>query len=155
MARLLIHHLSGSKAGTDEIIPLPRYVTDLKIGREVGCEIRFDPFNDSAVSRHHAAIRWEKDDAPGSEAANFVLIDLISSNGTFLNGHRLERPELLKSGDVIEFGRSGPAIRVQIEIGGVVQMATPSTGFIEKVVPPAETLLKTPVPRGKKVPSAD
>jgi serine protease Do len=140
MARLIVHHLSGSKAGCDEIIPLPRYVTDLKLGREIGCEIRFDPNDDSAVSRHHAAIRWQQSGEPGINASAFTLIDLMSSNGTYLNGHRLEAPAPIKSGDVIELGRGGPSIRLTIELGMSEQFAAPATASIAKVLPPADKL---------------
>lgn len=135
-----MHHLSGSKAGSDEIIPLPRYVADLKLGREIGCEIRFDPHDDSAVSRHHAAIRWQQSDNPGVNASAFTLIDLMSSNGTYLNGHRLEAPAVIKSGDVIELGRGGPSIRLTIELGMSEQFAAPATASIAKVLPPADKL---------------
>jgi len=53
------------------------------------------------VSRRHAAIRREKD--------QFILSDLDSRNGTFLNGKRLHssQPHTLVPGDVIEFGSGG------------------------------------------------
>ena len=135
-----MHHLSGSKAGSDEIIPLPRHLSDLKLGREVGCEIRFDPNDDSAVSRHHAAIRWQQTDKPGEAASAFMLIDLMSSNGTYLNGHRMELPAAIKSGDVIELGRGGPTIRLTIELGSSAEHAAPPTASIAKVLPPAQAL---------------
>jgi len=140
MARLIVNHLSGSKAGSDEIIPLPRYLTDLKLGREVGCEIRFDPNDDSAVSRYHAAIRWQQSEKPGDIASSFTLIDLMSSNGTYLNGRRLEAPATIKSGDIIELGRGGPSFRISIELGMNEQYAAPATASIAKVLPPAEKL---------------
>jgi len=137
MARLIVHHLSGSKAGSDEIIPLPRYVSDIKLGREVGCEIRFDPNDDGAVSRHHAAIRWQQSDNPGDSATAFTLVDLMSSNGTYLNGRRLEAPATIKNGDVIELGRGGPSIRITIELAMNERFAAPATASIAKVLPPA------------------
>jgi serine/threonine protein kinase len=53
------------------------------------------------ISRRHASIRREKDE--------FVLYDLDSRNGTFLNGKRLpaSQPHTLVTGDVIEFGSGG------------------------------------------------
>jgi serine/threonine protein kinase len=53
------------------------------------------------ISRRHASIRREKDE--------FVLYDLESRNGTFLNGKRLpaSQPYRLAPGDVIEFGTGG------------------------------------------------
>ena len=49
------------------------------------------------ISRHHAAIRQESD-------GGYLLMDLGSSNGTFLNGQRLTRPVVLRNGWIIEIG---------------------------------------------------
>src|SRR4051812_33049755 len=49
------------------------------------------------VSRNHAAIRQESD-------GTFLLVDLGSSNGTFLNGQRVTRPVTLRNGCNIEIG---------------------------------------------------
>jgi len=53
------------------------------------------------ISRRHAAIKREKNE--------FILYDLDSRNGTFINGQRLSsaQPHTLVSGDVIEFGTGG------------------------------------------------
>ena len=53
------------------------------------------------VSRRHAMIQRKGDD--------FILHDLESRNGTFVNGERLSssQPHILVSGDVIEFGSGG------------------------------------------------
>lgn len=53
--------------------------------------------NTERVSRFHAAIRLESD-------GTFLLMDLGSSNGTFLNGQRLSRPVVLRNGWIIEIG---------------------------------------------------
>ena len=66
----------------------------VSIGREVGNVIKLD---DDEVSRRHAEIRRV------GEA--FIVGDLKSSNGTFLNDERVERAEL-SPGDRIRIGRS-------------------------------------------------
>jgi len=45
-------------------------------------------------SRYHAEVRWEK--------PHYVLHDMDSTNGTFVNGERLIAPHALKDGDRIE-----------------------------------------------------
>ncbi len=51
---------------------------------------------DPYISSVHAAIYFEKD--------KFVVDDLKSSNGTYLNEKRIER-EVLKDNDIIKFGK--------------------------------------------------
>lgn len=67
--------------------------TDLGRGDGVSLRLR-----DRAVSRMHARIRRED--------SGFVLEDLGTPNGVFLNGVRLEAPAPLSDGDVMELGRS-------------------------------------------------
>jgi len=60
-----------------------------------------DPSNtltiaDAEVSRHHARLT--------AQGGKFVLEDLGSTNGTFVNGKRLSAPYVLRSGDVVSFG---------------------------------------------------
>jgi two-component system, NtrC family, sensor kinase len=66
----------------------------ISIGREAGNAVQVD---DNEVSRRHAEIRRVGD--------TYVLGDLKSSNGTFVNDIRVERVELT-SGDRIRLGRT-------------------------------------------------
>ena len=52
--------------------------------------------NDPSVSRHHAMISQHGD--------QYELEDMASSNGTFINGERIESRAVLADGDVIGFG---------------------------------------------------
>lgn len=62
------------------------------IGREPGCEVELV---EAAVSRRHAEIRWTY--------AGYLLRDLGSRNGTFVNSTEIEET-LLTDGDLIEVG---------------------------------------------------
>jgi hypothetical protein len=66
--------------------------TGATIGRE-GCDI---VLSDSEVSRRHAMVRREGD--------VFVIEDLGSTNGTFVNGERITAPRRLTEGDEVRFG---------------------------------------------------
>lgn len=66
----------------------------MSIGRESGNFVQLD---DNEVSRRHAEIR--------RVGAGFVVGDLKSSNGTYLNNRKVERAELA-SGDQIQIGRT-------------------------------------------------
>jgi pSer/pThr/pTyr-binding forkhead associated (FHA) protein len=65
------------------------------IGREPINDI---PLNDPEISRRHARIDFD--------GGRYLLEDLGSTNGTYLNGRRLTEPAPLKNGDVVEFGES-------------------------------------------------
>lgn len=73
--------------------PITRPVTT--IGRE-GCDILL--LQDDLVSRRHAKIERQGD--------TLVLTDLDSTNGTFVNGVRLQGPRTLRPGDIIQVGGS-------------------------------------------------
>jgi VWFA-related protein len=51
---------------------------------------------DATVSRHHA---WIK-----SEGEAFLVFDIGSANGTYVNDEQIEEPHLLQNGDLIRFG---------------------------------------------------
>jgi len=63
------------------------------LGRSRQCEVMVD---DPNVSRQHAEIR--------PRGGSWVVTDLGSTNGSQLNGRRLEQPTVLKPGDEIELG---------------------------------------------------
>ena len=67
----------------------------LRAGRLGSLEIVLD---DSSVSRRHAEIRFH---AP----TGWVLRDLSSTNGTYLNGHRLTVERPLHSKEIVQFGK--------------------------------------------------
>jgi hypothetical protein len=72
------------------------------LGRSRQCDV---VLNDPNVSRQHAEIR--------PRGGSWVLSDLGSTNGSSLNGRRIEGPEVIKAGDEIEIGTS--TIRFELE----------------------------------------
>lgn len=52
--------------------------------------------NDAEISRRHARLTFQ--------GGKYVLEDLGSTNGTFVNGQRLAGPRVLKTGEVVSFG---------------------------------------------------
>jgi hypothetical protein len=72
------------------------------LGRSRQCDVVLD---DANVSRQHAEIR--------PRGGSWVLTDLGSTNGSCLNGRRIEDTEVLKPGDEIELGTS--LIRFELE----------------------------------------
>ena len=65
----------------------------LSIGRSEHNDISI---HDTYASHEHACVTKIK--------KNYWLYDLNSTNGTFLNGKRVDREEVLKDGDIIKIG---------------------------------------------------
>ncbi len=78
--------------GTERTFEL---ASDVVVGRHANADV---VLNDRQASRRHARIVIR-----GTEA---VLEDLMSSNGTFVNGQRLDGPYVLRAGDKVQIGDS-------------------------------------------------
>jgi diguanylate cyclase (GGDEF)-like protein len=79
-------------------VPIPLDREEVTLGRALEADIRI---NDSRASRLHARIITEVDQA--TAVARYRLKDLDSTNGTILNGKRIDE-ELLQDGDKFEVG---------------------------------------------------
>ena len=110
MVRIIFRHITGSRATEVDIVPLGAH-RELILGRASSAAVRFDPYTDAGVGRHHARIAPADDDP-----ARLVLADLRSRNGTFVNGVRVVDPVELRPGDVVRLGTRGPEIEVQVEV---------------------------------------
>lgn len=94
--------LSGARAGEVEAFR-KGYIG---LGRHPLSDVRFDAERDLDVSSRHAAIVRKPE--------GFVLQDLASRNGTFVNGTRITGDTPLRTGDVIGFGANGPALEFSV-----------------------------------------
>ena len=65
----------------------------LIIGRDAASSVAI---SDAEVSRKHARLNFQ--------GGKYVIEDLGSTNGTFVNGQRLSGATVLKSGDVVSLG---------------------------------------------------
>ncbi len=70
------------------------------VGRHEDNAIHLD---EPSISAHHAEIRLSK--------RGWRVMDLDSTNGTFINDLRVQGPTGIKAGDVVQFGR----VRMQLE----------------------------------------
>ena len=85
----------GPDAGESFTIDAP----SITIGRHGQCDFQV---NDTWVSRQHARITWG--------GAGYLLEDLGTVNGTYVNGDRISGPRALRSGDILRLG-------TQVELG--------------------------------------
>lgn len=76
------------------------------IGRDPRCQVVVDPLLFASVSRRHAEVRPM--DQIAGERPTWWICDLNSSNGTYLNGQRLQGCQILQGGDRVTLGNDGP-----------------------------------------------
>ncbi len=81
-------------------VPIPLEREEVTLGRALEADVRI---NDKEVSRQHAKIIAVRDGQ--RNVTEYVLNDLDSRNGTFLNGRRVRR-ERLDNGDKITIGET-------------------------------------------------
>ena len=81
--------------GRQAVVPLK--LEEYVLGRKAGSKVRL---NERNVSRQHARLHKISDDARHA----FVLEDLNTANGTFVNGTRISAPKSLNHGDLIQVG---------------------------------------------------
>ena len=100
--RVVIDHVAGSRRGQRQELSAEQRV---RFGRHPECEVSFDPQRDIDASSRHAELRHVD--------AGWVLVDLGSSNGTYVDGHRVtETPVVQNVPLAIEFGPGGPRVRL-------------------------------------------
>lgn len=73
------------------------------VGRQADCQLRI---GSSQVSRRHCQI-YERD-------GKLIVMDLGSSNGTIVNGKKIEGMLVLKPGDVLTLGK----VKLRVEVQG-------------------------------------
>lgn len=88
----------------------------LTIGRGENCSVRFDPTSERIASKQHAFIE--------AKADGYYLTDNQSTNGTMVNGQRVQTVKL-NAGDQIQFGRNGVTARVSIAQPAAQQFVPP------------------------------
>jgi len=92
--------------------------------------------NDAEISRRHSRLTFQ--------GGKYVLEDLGSTNGTFVNGQRLAGPVVLKSGDVVSLGEQIVMMfeALSADAGATVISSRKSTSA--PVVPPSAQVMPPP-----------
>ncbi len=142
-------------AGPDVGLEWSFKAKEVIIGRDEDCQL---VMSDIAVSRRHARISFEDD--------HFVLTDLSSGNGTFLNGVRVQQ-ETLSPGDEIIVGErtlrfvelnqtplTSAAVPAQAGLQDpVVGEASPASGDYEALQAPSKVAEPSAAPRRSESPA--
>ncbi|MEO6236858.1 MAG: FHA domain-containing protein, partial [Vicinamibacterales bacterium] len=80
-----------------------RFSTPFHIGRDPSCEVQVTGVQ---VSRRHAEVSWERGD--------WIIRDLQSSNGLFVDGERVETASI-RSAIAVTLGAGGPTVQIAPE----------------------------------------
>lgn len=99
--------------------PVPGKVIELVkdiivMGRDVNNDI---VVNDAEVSRTHTRLT--------AQSEGYIVEDLASTNGTFLNGQRLTGPKLMRHGDMLGLGET-----VVMEFGVIKDTRDPDSTMV-------------------------
>lgn len=81
--------------GAGATAQLPQLDQEIVLGRAASSDLDLD---DDYASSRHAKI-WR-------DAQGFVVEDLNSTNGTYVNGQRITQPTRIAPGDIVRIGRS-------------------------------------------------
>lgn len=84
----------------DRLVTKYRGQGETMIGRDPGCELMLDNLG---VSRRHAHLREVQ--------GNFIIEDQNSTNGVFVNGHRISNPAQVHPEDDIRIGKFNISVR--------------------------------------------
>ena len=92
-------YLTGARAGQAVVVEKSYAM----LGRAPQADVRFGPDHDLPVSGRHAAVVFRD--------GEWILRDLASTNGTFVNGERIKGERQLGDQDLIRLGDGGPMLR--------------------------------------------
>jgi predicted component of type VI protein secretion system len=115
----------------------------LTIGRDSTNEI---VINDAEVSRRHARLTFQ--------GGKYVLEDLGSTNGTFVNGQRLAGPRVLKAGEVVSFGEQIVLVFEVVNIDPGATMVSPRAAAVPAASRPMPPPPPPPVDYAGSVPAS-
>jgi len=102
--------VTGGRAGHREVFDK----SYIGCGRHPLSDLRFEPEQDLDVSTKHAAVL--------RSGERYVLRDLGSRNGTFVNNRKVETDYELADGDVMRFGLHGPEVEFHVTYEGAEQV---------------------------------
>lgn len=113
--RVVIDHVAGSRRGQRQEFAIGVRV---RFGRHPECEVSFDPHRDIDASSRHAELR--------AVDGGTVLVDLGSSNGTYVDGRRVTEATIASAQAIaIEFGPGGPRVRLFVGDDAAIEALPP------------------------------
>jgi hypothetical protein len=83
--------------------PLTYSINEISVGRDATCDL---VISDRTISSRHARLVFRQD--------QWWVEDLGSTNGTFLNDHRIETPTVIAHGDRLQFGQNEYLVTIDL-----------------------------------------
>jgi hypothetical protein len=111
------------RSGPTPGVTFPLEGDQLIIGRDSSNSVAI---NDAEISRKHSRLSFQ--------GGKYVLEDLGSTNGTFVNGQRLAGPVVLKPGDVVSLGEQIVLMYDAINMDPGATIASPRA--VARMTPP-------------------
>jgi pSer/pThr/pTyr-binding forkhead associated (FHA) protein len=119
--RVVIDHVAGARRGQRQEFDAK---SRIRFGRHPDCEVSFDAHRDIDASSRHAELR-------PLDGSHWVLVDLGSSNGTYVDGHRVTEAAVAPNAALdLVFGPGGPRVRLFVGDDGAI------TGLLPPVLEP-------------------
>jgi pSer/pThr/pTyr-binding forkhead associated (FHA) protein len=126
---------SGPTVG--KIFPLD--AQEVTIGRDA---VNIVAINDAEVSRKHARMELR--------GSTYVIQDLGSTNGTFVNGTRVSGTQVLNPGDTVSFGEGIVVVYESVgDVNATILSSKPAAATVQKPAPvsiPSPAPAPTPAP---------
>ncbi len=128
------------RSGPTPGVVFPLEGEQLTIGRDSTNGVAI---NDAEVSRKHSRLMFQ--------GGKYVIDDLGSTNGTFVNGQRLAGPVVLKAGDVVSLGEQIVLMYDAINADAGATVAV-SRKAVQQAAPPVQSYVPPPAPAYSSAP---
>jgi serine protease Do len=109
MVRVVLRHLTGARAAEADVLDIDA-ASEVVLGPDGALRVQLDPPRGDPLGRWQARIIPVE-----GNLRRFVLVDLGSKAGIFVNHRRVADAVLLRPGDVIQLGEQGAEIEFRIE----------------------------------------
>ena len=125
-ALVIVDHLAGSRRGQRQELAASARA---RFGRHPDCEVSFDAHRDIDASSRHAEL--------AAAERGWVLVDLGSSNGTFVDGQRVTELAVAAGAPItVEFGPGGPRVRLFVgDADAVAALPAPALAEPRRALP--------------------
>ena len=141
MTKCELRIISGARSGQREVFEK----SYIGLGRHPLSDVRFDAEKDLDASTRHAAIV--------KTGESYVLRDLGSTNGTFVNGEKLDGERPLRDGDTLKFGLHGPEVTFNV-LRDEEEVVMPAVVVPPRTSKTEDSITAKPAPPARPAPAA-